>query len=116
MPGTNDSSSGDQNTCPFSFHRFFLRQDKSFVAMKAMDTVLPSRVIQDLIHFPQVVFLAFRTDNLKHSPSPIKLNLSRAVRLVKEISGRFFSGKSLPDPLNKQLDTSFQEYQRYFTK
>jgi hypothetical protein len=84
--------------------------------MKAMDTVVPSRVIQDLIHFPLVVFLAIRADNFKHFPSPIKLNLSRAVRLVKEISGRFFSGESLPDPPNKQLNTSFQEYQQHFPK
>jgi hypothetical protein len=91
----------------FSFHRFTHGQNKSFVAMKAMDAVVPSRVIQDLIHFPAVVFLAIRTDNLKHSPSPIWPNLSRAVRLVKEISGRFFGGESLPDPPNKHLNTPF---------
>jgi hypothetical protein len=61
--------------------------------MKAMDVVVPSRVIQDLIHFPHVVFLAFRTDNLKHSPSPIKPNLTKAIRLVKEISGCFYGGE-----------------------
>jgi len=94
----------------------FLRQNKSFAAMKAMDTVVPSRVIQDLIHFPPVIFLAFRTDNLKHFPFPLNGNISRAVRFVKAISGRFFGGESLPDPLNEQLNTSFQEYQQHFTK
>jgi len=83
--------------------------------MKAKDAVVRSWIIQDLIHFPHVVFLAFRADNLKHSPSPIELK-SKAVRLVKEISGRFFSGEPLPDPPNKQLNTSFQEYQQHFTK
>ena len=64
--------------------------------MEAMDAVVPSRVIQDLIHFPPVVFLAFRTDNLKHSPTPIEVNLSRAVRLVKKISGRFSAENPYP--------------------
>ncbi len=68
------------------------------MAMQAMDAVVTPRVIQDLIHFPLIVFLAIRTDNLKHSLSPLFLNLSSAIRLVKQISGRFFDGEPLPNP------------------
>ncbi len=83
--------------------------------MKAMDAVVPSGVIQNLIHFPLVVSLAFRANNLKHSPSPITLNLSRTVRLVKETSGRFFGKESLPAPpkdslaLSSRIPTAFHE-------
>ena len=38
------------------------------MAIKAMDAIVASRVIQDFIYFPVIVLLAIRTDNFKHSP------------------------------------------------
>ncbi len=77
--------------CPkqlsLSFRRFLFRRHKSFVAIPAMDAVVRSRVIQDLIHFPHVISLAFRTDNLKHFPSPFSQNIGRAVPFVKNTNG-----------------------------
>ncbi len=78
-----------------------------------MNKVVPSRVIQDLIHFPLVVFFAIRTNNLNHFSPPVKLNLCSGVRLVKATSGRRFSSEeSLSYPPNKQLTLLFKHTNR----
>ncbi len=64
-----------------------LSQDKSIIAMQAMDAVVSLRIIQHFTGYPNVIFLAFRTDDLQHSRSSLRTNLSMTVGPVKEIPG-----------------------------